>query len=31
MIILLEMKDKSDPKHTEDGWNKKFSSKNAAT
>jgi hypothetical protein len=33
MIILLETKDKnkSDPKHMEDGWNKKFSNKNAAT
>jgi hypothetical protein len=33
MIILLEIKDKSksDPKHMEDGWNKEFSSKNAAT
>jgi hypothetical protein len=30
---LLETKDKrrNDPKHMEDGWNKEFSSKNAAT
>jgi hypothetical protein len=30
---LLEAKDKSksDPKHMKDGWNKEFSSKNAAT